>query len=115
MSGYLTNTAANPENLNAIRESIDAIDRQMAALYEARLNCATAVAHYKHVRHQPIFDAVREKAVIDKNVSRLKNPEAYGHYYRAFLQHLMDQCKDLEAAVIAEMDAAEAEAYPRSE
>ncbi|WP_329887875.1 chorismate mutase [Pseudoramibacter sp. HA2172] len=115
MSGYLTNTAANSENLNAIRESIDAIDRRMAVLYEARLNCATAVARYKYARHQPIFDAVREKAVIDKNVSRLKNPEAYGHYYRAFLQHLMDQCKDLEATLIAEMDAAEAEGYPRSE
>jgi monofunctional chorismate mutase len=115
MSGHLTNTAADPANLKAIRKSIDAIDRQMAALYEARLNCAAAVARYKHARHQPIFDAVREKAVIDKNVSRLKDPEAYGHYYRAFLQHLMDQCKDLEAAVIAEMDAAEAQAHRRSE
>lgn len=115
MSGHLENIPANPENLNAIRASIDAIDRQMAALYEARLNCAAAVARYKHARHQPIFDAVREKAVIDKNAARLKNPETYGRYYRAFLQHLMDQCKDLEAAVIAEMDAAGAEERSHSE
>ena len=34
MSGYLTNTAANSENLNAIRESIDAIDLEATLIAE---------------------------------------------------------------------------------
>ena len=35
------------KDLSKIREEIDQIDRQMVALYEARMNLAAEVAEYK--------------------------------------------------------------------
>lgn len=86
-------------DLSQIRLKIDSIDRQMAELFEARLDCVSDVARYKDAHHQPIFDAVREKAVIDKNVKRLSNPDN-ADYYRVFMQQLMDLCKTVEREVI---------------
>lgn len=95
----MTEQAARTLNLSEIRKEIDQIDREMVILFEKRLACVSDVARYKYANHQPIFDAVREKAVIDKNTSRLAHPEN-ADYYRLFMQNLMDLCKKVEREVI---------------
>lgn len=92
-------TASQP-NLEALREEIDRIDAEMAALYEARMNAAKGVAIYKHENDLPIYVPEREKAVIDKNIKRLDNPE-YQEMYRAFITFIMQQSKELQNTLIS--------------
>lgn len=74
--------------LQQARVEIDAIDAQMAALFEQRMQAVTKVARYKAETGKPVFDAVREAAVIEKNTARLQD-EALRPYFRAFLEEAM--------------------------
>lgn len=46
--------------MDAIRNKIDAIDRQMAALYEQRMTLVT-IAEYKYNNNENIFDSERKQ------------------------------------------------------
>lgn len=85
--------------LSEIREEIDSIDGQMAQLYEKRLDLAKAVAEYKYENNLEIFDASREKAVIEKNLKYIQN-EDYREAYAIFINHLMEQSKALQQQLI---------------
>ena len=89
--------------MDEIRKKIDEIDRQMAVLYEQRLNLAEQVAEYKYINNGKIFDKKREKAVIEKNKKYLKNKN-YESRYIEFLHFLMDQSKDLQQEWISEAE-----------
>lgn len=54
--------------LEQARAQIDAIDREMAKLYEARLDAVKDVIAYKIENDLPILDSGREQAVIEKNL-----------------------------------------------
>ena len=82
--------------LEQARITIDAIDSQMAALFEQRMNAVCAVADYKAERGLPIYDADREKQVLEKNTARITDP-ALRPYYADLLQHQMDLAKAFEA------------------
>ena len=92
-------TASRP-SLDALREEIDRIDAEMAALYEARMNTAKSIASYKHENDLPIYVPEREQAVIDKNIERLGNPE-YREMYRVFITFIMQQSKELQNTLIS--------------
>lgn len=82
--------------LEQARITIDTIDRQMAQLFEQRMNAACAVADYKAEHGLPIYDAAREQQVLAKNTARIENP-ALRPYYADWLQHQMDLTKAFEA------------------
>lgn len=82
--------------LEQARITIDAIDSQMAALFEQRMNAVCAVADYKAARGLPIYDAAREKLVLQKNTAHITDP-ALRPYYADLLQHQMDLAKAYEA------------------
>ena len=46
--------------LDKARAEIDAVDAQLAALFERRMAAVLAVAAYKKAHGLPIFDAARE-------------------------------------------------------
>ena len=52
------------KDLSSCRAEIDAIDRQLVALFEQRMHVARDVAGYKHAHHMDILDASREQAVL---------------------------------------------------
>lgn len=54
------------KDLTDIREEIDRIDRQMVALYEARMGLAAEVAEYKISVGKPVLDKQREKEKLQK-------------------------------------------------
>ena len=54
--------------LDNTRKKINDIDKQMASLYEERMKCSYEVAKYKMANALPIFDANREKEVIENRV-----------------------------------------------
>lgn len=78
--------------LEKARNDINEIDRQMAALFEKRMQAASEVAAYKKQNGMQIFDAVREKNLLEKNVSLIQNPELQS-YYLQYQQGLMDVSK----------------------
>ena len=93
--------------LDKARAEIDAVDAQLAALFERRMAAVLAVAAYKKAHGLPIFDAAREKVVLDKAEARIGDP-ALRPYYRDHVQNMMDVAKQYEAEVLGRNRAAEA-------
>ncbi len=87
--------------LEQAREQINNIDRQMAALFEARMECARQVLEYKKENGLPIFDPSREAAIIEKN-SALITDTALLLYYREFLEMLMGLSKQYQHALLGD-------------
>jgi chorismate mutase/prephenate dehydratase len=55
--------------LNALRERIDEIDRQLVPLFKQRMDISLAAAEAKMAGNLPILDAEREQAVVDRAVA----------------------------------------------
>ncbi|MDO5702176.1 MAG: chorismate mutase [Lachnospiraceae bacterium] len=60
-------------NIDELRKEIDRIDSELVRLFEERMNIALEIAAYKKQNGLPILDEGREKAVIEKCVSRLSD------------------------------------------
>ena len=91
--------------LQNARAEIDAVDAQLAALFERRMAAVLTVAQYKKEHGLPIFDAAREAVVLDKAAARIQDP-ALRPYYRDHVQNLMDVAKQYEAQVLGQNRAA---------
>ena len=53
-------------NLDAVREEIDGIDRELVSLYVKRMEAVARVAAYKAAHDLPILDSGRERALLSK-------------------------------------------------
>ena len=91
--------------LQNARAEIDAVDAQLAALFERRMAAVLTVAQYKKEHGLPIFDAAREAVVLDRSAARIQDP-ALRPYYRDHVQNLMDVAKQYEAQVLGQNRAA---------
>ena len=85
--------------LEQARREIDTVDAQLAALFERRMKAVLSVAEYTKAHGLPIFDAAREKVVLDKAEARIGDP-ALRPYYRDHVQNMMDVAKQYEAEVL---------------
>lgn len=66
----------NPENLLAVpRKKIDAIDREIVRLLEARMVAVNEVVAIKKTMKTPVLDSKRETAVLESVVKQVSNPE----------------------------------------
>lgn len=93
------------QDLEQIRVEIDAIDKEMSALFQRRMDAAAAVARYKQANGLPILDQARENAVIEKNARRFNNPELED-FYTDYLKHLMSLSRQYQARLIGKGSAA---------
>ena len=91
--------------LEQARAEIDAVDTQLAALFERRMAAVLQVAEYKRAHGLPIYDAAREAAVLEKAAARIQDP-ALRPYYKDHVQNLMDVAKQYEAVVLGQNRAA---------
>ena len=87
------------KDLKTCREEIDAIDQQIIALFEQRMNVAKDVITYKLAHDMEIFQSAREQEVIEKNVNRIRNEELKG-YAKTFIQDMMNISKTYQATFI---------------
>ena len=78
--------------IDLLRDRIEQIDGDMAALFEQRMECAAEIAAYKREKGLPILDKGREKVLIERNSKKLSNRELEP-YYREFLTGMMDISK----------------------
>ena len=82
----------NNELLLQLRTEIDAIDAELAVLFERRMNIASEVARIKQAAGLPIYDASREDIVISQGRARV-SPE-HANRMEQFLRELMRLSKE---------------------
>ena len=76
------------DELERARREIDLVDEEIAALFEARMEAVRTVAARKAERGLPVRDEAREKAVLERNLARLRDP-ALRPLYAGVLRSLM--------------------------
>ena len=82
-------------DLEKARQIIDDTDREMARLFERRMDAARQVAAYKKENGLSIVDAAREEHLVCQNAAYILNEE-YLSYYVRFLRATMEISKDFQ-------------------
>ncbi len=91
--------------LQEARVIINEVDREMARLFEKRMDAARMVAAYKKENGLPIDDFAREEEIIRRNSEYIENEE-YRSYYVNFLKSNIKISKDLQHRLLEGMTVA---------
>jgi len=86
--------------IELLRKKIDEIDQTMRMLFIERMDIVSKVGHWKAKNNYPIFDPIREKQMIDKNVNSLVNQDL-SRYYEDFLKAILKLSKEYQISLIA--------------
>ena len=81
--------------LNKAREEINNIDKEIVELLEKRFNIAYEIGCYKIEQNLPVYDEMREKAVVDNCISLLKNKKYTKCIHDIYFQ-IMRSSKDIQ-------------------
>lgn len=92
-------------DLDKARQLINETDREMARLFEQRMDAVRMVADYKKEHGVPVDDFGREEQIIKKNTALIKN-EDYQPYYVSFLQNAIDLSKQMQHRLLDGMRVA---------
>ena len=87
------------ESLKNAREKINIIDREMAKLFEERMQCAEKIAEYKKDRGLAIYDKAREEDIIRRNSEYISDPTVK-EYYVSFLKNNMSVSRDFQSRLM---------------
>ncbi len=82
-------------DLQNARETINKVDKEMARLFEMRMDAAKIIAAYKKENGLPIDDFKREEEIIERNCGYIENDE-YRSYYVNFLKNNIKISKALQ-------------------
>ncbi len=74
--------------LISARKAIDEADREMARLFERRMEAVRLIGEYKRTHGLPVEDPAREETVIRRNLPLIGDPQLRGDYER-FLRGVM--------------------------
>ncbi|MBR4073564.1 MAG: chorismate mutase [Clostridia bacterium] len=88
--------------LDKARQIINDVDREMAALFEKRMEAARTVAFYKKENGIPVTDTARDKEVINRNAALVENEELRS-YYINFLRNNMELSKAFQHRLLEGM------------
>ena len=86
------------KDINITRKNIDNIDKELAKLFQERMNLVKDVLEYKVSNSLPILDSSREKEVIEKNLSLVD--KEYQEYYRNFVEKMLEISKEFQNNLI---------------
>ncbi len=92
-------------DINKAREIVNNVDKEMAHLFEKRMEAVKEIAEYKNSHGLQIFDKAREAEVVAKNTALIENPELRS-YYVSFIQNLMDTSKKYQHSLMHGMKVA---------
>ncbi|MBR5322798.1 MAG: chorismate mutase [Clostridia bacterium] len=92
-------------NLQKAREIINEADREMARLFEKRMDAVKIVSEYKKENGIPIDDFGREEEMIKRNSEYIENEE-YRSYYVNFLKNNIKLSKDMQHKFLEGMKVA---------
>lgn len=82
-------------DLQKIREEIDIIDRELAYLFEKRMDIVLKVAEYKRQNNLPVKDMAREEKILAKCETLVENKE-YAEGLKKILRDIMDFSCDIQ-------------------
>ena len=85
--------------LEQARMIINEVDREMAVLWERRMQAVRQVVEYKMEHQLPIFDGAREKEVIERNASLIQDDELTSYYVET-LQMMMEISKKYQREIM---------------
>ena len=91
--------------LEKARKIINETDKQMAKLFEKRMDAAKTVANYKKEHGLPIDDFAREEELIKRNTALVESEE-YRSYYVNFLKDTIGLSKKLQHRLLDGMRVA---------
>lgn len=92
--------------LKKARIEIDEIDRQMAELFEKRMEISAVIGAYKRKNSLPIRDAHRERELIESNLYHIGNSALKPLYIR-FMDKVMELSREYQSKNTAVDDGAE--------
>ena len=81
--------------IDEARSKINAIDKQMIALFKQRIEAVMDVLKYKKEHNLAVFDEKREIELIKKNLNILNDKELE-KYYLTFFQGVLESSKDYQ-------------------
>ncbi len=90
------------EKLQNAREIINEVDKEMARLFQARMDAVKLVTEYKQEHGIPIDDFAREEAIIKRNTEYI-TAEEYKPYYVSFLKNNIRLSKDMQHKLLEGM------------
>lgn len=88
------------DKLLKAREIISEVDKEIAVLFEKRMEAVRLVAEYKMERGLPIFDSSRENEVVIKNLENIENEEIK-EFYVPFIKNTMDISKRFQHRILS--------------
>ncbi len=91
--------------LQKAREIINTADKEMARLFEMRMDAAREIAMYKQKNGIPVDDPLREALITERNCALIENEE-YRPYYVSFLKSTIGISKDLQHRLLEGMRVA---------
>lgn len=86
--------------LENLREKIDAIDKEMIALFEKRMDVVADIAAYKIKNNLPVLNQNREDIVISKVKAIVKNKD-YTDSAIDFIKDIMEISKKFQQKIIS--------------
>lgn len=93
------------DELMTSRQTIEEIDKEMAKLFEKRMDAAAKIAAYKREKGLAVKDSAREDALIEKNIGNIENPD-YEGYYVNFLRNTIEISKRYQEKLLSGMKVA---------
>lgn len=88
--------------LTELRRELDALDRDLVALFERRMALSLEVAAYKQAHQLPVLDAGREAEVIASRQAMLRDP-ALAPAVRALFETVMAESRGAQEAWLREV------------
>jgi len=88
------------DKLSEARAVINAVDQEMAVLFERRMQAVKQIAEYKKEHGLPIYDAAREKTVLERSAEYIRDYEVRSYYTR-FMTDTMAVSKQYQERVIS--------------
>lgn len=91
-------------DLELARNEINAVDLEMARLFERRMKACAQIAAYKKKHGLPVRDPAREDALIARNRKEIRDAEIE-RYYLSFLKQTVALSCAYQAALIGSEEA----------
>jgi chorismate mutase len=88
------------DDINVLRQRIDAIDQQLVALLNERAGCALEIGRQKELSGQPIYQPTREAEVLANVRAGNRGPLDHAAMTRLF-ERIIDEARRLERLAAA--------------
>ena len=93
----------NMDELNLLRDEIDVIDRQIAALFQQRMDVTHRVGQYKVRNHMNVLDEAREQEVLAAKAALSDDPAMQGDL-SALFESIMSISRKQQRRLVREND-----------